>query len=197
MNFVCASLARVSQCETYQRFVSRPSRSADPADPAFVYAYPLDPRPCEVRGRLKIASQEESGYLASPGQGWARLSRIPACRQETESNVVPAPGLEPGRPSFKGWWAANYPTPESEHLRTGRCHRRDRESTIPAGPLLRYQRSGAPSDHPLVRGWRTDIRHAGRDPAFDRAVEVRAVPGHRCAGTCPRGGAGRHAPAGR
>jgi hypothetical protein len=30
--------------------------------------------------------------------------------------MVPAPGLEPGRAGFKGRWAANYPTPDSEHL---------------------------------------------------------------------------------
>ena len=33
-----------------------------------------------------------------------------------KSNIVPAPGLEPGRPSFKGWWAANYPTPDQHTL---------------------------------------------------------------------------------
>src|ERR1700751_1369138 len=29
-----------------------------------------------------------------------------------KSNIVPAAGLEPAQASFKGWWAANYPTPE-------------------------------------------------------------------------------------
>src|ERR1700742_4094779 len=33
-----------------------------------------------------------------------------------KSNIVPAAGLEPALPSFKGWWAANYPTPERDHM---------------------------------------------------------------------------------
>lgn len=47
-----------------------------------------------------------------------------------KSDKVPAPGLEPGRPSFKGWWAANYPTPD--------CYRSAlRNLTVSAVPRYR------------------------------------------------------------
>jgi hypothetical protein len=69
---------------------------------------------------------------------WRQLDAGPGRRrfggygQETryKSDKVPAPGLEPGRPSFKGWWAANYPTPD--------CYRSAlRNLTVSA--VLRYR----------------------------------------------------------
>jgi hypothetical protein len=59
----------------------------------------------------------------SPSGCWSPQQRPTSCQNGSspdrgmagklnKSNTVPAPGLEPGRPSFKGWWAANYPTPD-------------------------------------------------------------------------------------
>lgn len=90
--------------------------------------------------------------------------------------MVPAAGLEPAQASFKGWWAANYPTPEfwqSHHAKIAAAaavrtrYRPNRDGGI-GGSRAPGVRLAVPDDAP-------DLGHAGRSPAFDPAVEIRTA----------------------
>ena len=169
----------VSECETRQRSVSPPSRPAVLADPVFGCAYPLDPRPCEMRGpqRLPVASRQTSRRLENVSCSFTYAKRAV---NKIKSNVVPAPGLEPGRAGFKGRWAANYPTPESEHLALA-------DAAVAATVNPRYRpsrRSGisvprASSTHSLGRGLRSSAcRHREAAQGAQRFSHCRTpVPG--------------------
>ena len=131
-------------------------------------------RSSQVRWNSRCA---QPGSTFGSGKSWPGIGVSVSAVREGKSNLVPAPGLEPGRPSFKGWWAANYPTPDSEHLvLADAAVAATVKSTIPAGPSLRYQRSLG-IERPAFRSCDRDPRSAGR----------------RCAGTrgrrCPRSSA--------
>ena len=80
----------------------------------------LMPRPHAFTGGMPAgrAVRDVSWRQLDVGPGRRRFGGY---GQETryKSDKVPAPGLEPGRPSFKGWWAANYPTPDCTAARYG------------------------------------------------------------------------------
>jgi hypothetical protein len=147
MNFVC-----IPACQSrYVRRMSVPYRGRH-VPPEFLprASHCLRPRLPASRtphARLRYelarrsARQVRGRCLTKPDKVLRRqLSNASIVEMKcTKSNIVPAPGLEPGRPSFKGWWAANYPTPDQHTLlRINEYH--DRESTIPAGPPSRYPR---------------------------------------------------------
>ena len=96
-----------------------------------------------------------------------------------KSDKVPAPGLEPGRPSFKGWWAANYPTPD--------CYRSAlRNITVSAVPRYRPRSGGGIG---RLLGCRPLATH--------RPVRIATCCHARCrAGRAGRGGLSRGPPVG-
>ena len=98
----------VSSCEIRKRSVSH--RHA----PRLLMCLPLAPTRAPSPPKARRCWLELAGVIPFGVRGtWESSTCVETtCLAMGKSNIVPAPGLEPGRPSFKGWWAANYPTPE-------------------------------------------------------------------------------------
>jgi hypothetical protein len=124
MNFVCTSRG----LSRHVRHLNVPYRSRH-VPPGFLVsgvALPLTAPTRLACAHARLRTIWQAGRRGRPEAG-AALSRVAwlngqlgddinHANQMHESNIVPAPGLEPGRPSFKGWWAANYPTPDQRTL---------------------------------------------------------------------------------
>jgi hypothetical protein len=133
----------------------------------------LMPRPHAFTGGMPVGQ-------AMRDMSWRQLDAGPGRRrfggygQETryKSDKVPAPGLEPGRPSFKGWWAANYPTPD-------RYRSALRNLTVSAVP--RYRPGSGGGIGRLLGAHRSPpaVRSASRRAAMLAAGQSGIEPGTR------------------
>ena len=173
----------VSLSETRGRSVSLPPRLAHvPFRPTLGSVAsthrtrPHAPDRAVIPGQTDRRGPSECLVRARPGaakRSFTRTSSRPT--SWTKSNIVPVPGLEPGRPSFKGWWAANYPTPDQHTV----CYEIAIAATV--NPQYRPGRRGGISRSPVstarprLLGWRTTPRHARGCPAFDPVVKVCAA----------------------
>ncbi len=138
----------VSTCETLKRSAQWTSRLARISSTGFALPSAAPTRLAYAHARLRYelarwsAQQVRGRCLTKPDKVLHRqLSDASIIQTKcTKSNIVPAPGLEPGRSQLQRLVGCQLPYAGSTHTLLRINEYRDRESTIPAGPPSRYPR---------------------------------------------------------
>ncbi len=138
----------VSTCETLKRSAQWTSRLARISSTGFALPSAAPTRLAYAHARLRYelarwsAQQVRGRCLTKPDKVLHRqLSDASIIQTKcTKSNIVPAPGLEPGRSQLQRLVGCQLPYAGSTHTLLRINEYRDRESTIPAGPPSRYSR---------------------------------------------------------